>query len=664
MKLVDKLRDTVISNLGQPPEPEFQFEIGWCKDYTALFEGRFESETPIGDILQKAVSDGRVLVCGRGGSAKTVILDRLVRLCAGLQQLPIRIDLKLWSSADLEGWLNLPDSHSRFVKLLETAGIGLTLPLFAGLPPDMPKVLFVDGLNELQSGIGEQIIRTLDAAVTEQLSTSVVVSDRLVRRDLRAPHRWKLCTVLPLTEDEIRKHLQSNPALLQQYEQATDEQRKLWTSPLFLDGFLRRGEKGATRSAALGDIFMKVPLQNSALDALSAAAFMLYRRENKRTFRMIDLENLYRNALENEGADAQVAEVFQHLRDADILRTEQDYAYFAHHLLHDYLSARFLSSHPSEWNQSSFDAISFSASSFDALSLVLEQITTTDEADRFARELFDWNPYAAAYCLAEQRDSRLSPQMEVAMCAMIAEKKFDLIDATRERAEDALRIPRSDIAKKLSQSESLQQLFSKLHETEFEATWFRDWRALFTTSTTGSVSAEAFHLMQSRDSIIGWTVSNVLKRTKVSADQVSLLKQFAKHRSPVVRWRAIHTLGAFPSLANHRFLIEALVSDPNHWVRFGAVRSLIEMAALAHSDLRSSIFLSLTRNINVIADDPRRCRELESAVLISGVKRKPEWIKHVDLIMERLWAVHPVKEAKDHIDRFTRRFRQVYAHSA
>jgi len=92
-------------------------------------------------------------------------------------------------------------------------------------------VFFVDGLNELQSAIGEQIIQVLDAAVTEQLGTRVIVSDRLVRRDLRAPHRWKMAALLPLTEDEVKNQLSSKPGLLQQYAAASSEQRKLWSSP-------------------------------------------------------------------------------------------------------------------------------------------------------------------------------------------------------------------------------------------------------------------------------------------------------------------------------------------------------------------------------------------------------------------------------------------------
>jgi len=104
-----------------------------------------------------------------------------------------------------------------------------------------------------------------------------------------------------------------------------------------------------------------------------------------------------------------------------------------------------------------------------------------------------------------------------------------------------------------------------------------------------------------------------------------------------------------------------LDKDKHPWVRFGAVRSLVEMAALATSSLRRKIFSSVRKKLPVIAADQRSKKELESVLLISKVKRRTEWIENVSLIFRELYDRDVAPEAREHFERIIRKFNEVYA---
>lgn len=650
MKLLESLRDKAVVKLPEPPNPPFNFRVGWASSYDALFENQVEVSTE-DSLLSATVAQGRVLLCGRGGSAKTVLMNRLVSSAAKRGFLPIKVDLKLWSGRDVERWSSPEADHtSRFAQLLESSSMDLTLPLFATLPANEIKVFFVDGLNELQSGIGEQIIQVLDSAVTDQLGTRVLVSDRLVRRDLRAPHRWKLATVLPLTEDEVRQQISAHGDLIQLYDAATPEQRELWSSPFFLNAFLKSGETGENKSSTFVSFLSKVPLSPEEQARLSEAAFELYRKYGSRTFPSQDL------------IDAITAEVFHRLTHAGVLAEEDNKAYFSHHLTHDYLAAFFFRTRPERWNQSNFDVISFSASSFDSLAMVLEQIDSVDSAETFIRELFDWNPYAAAYCIAEQKTDRLlSQEMRAVVLSMMAERKFDLIDATARRASDALYLSSGEFGAKFRAASTLEGVFKLVRRIPSQQEWFNEWRTVFTTPRSSTVERATVRQLQSKDSVIGWTVSNVLKRIAVPREQLDYVKSLITYRTPVVRWRAVHVLGAFPSSKHSRLLCGVLDRDSNHWVRFGAVRSLVEMAATGNSSLRKSVFSAVRARLGKIASDQRSRRELESVLLVSRVKRRGEWIQFVSDLLRELYDQDSRSGATERFERIVKKFNETYA---
>jgi hypothetical protein len=79
--------------------------------------------------------------------------------------------------------------------------------------------------------------------------------------------------------------------------------------------------------------------------------------------------------------------------------------------------------------------------------MTMEQIADTDAADFFLRQVYDWNIYAAGYVIAEAREITTSPEMQIVILAMFAERRWDLINATARKASDTLVLPQLEMEK-------------------------------------------------------------------------------------------------------------------------------------------------------------------------------------------------------------------------
>ena len=70
----------------------------------------------------------------------------------------------------------------------------------------------------------------------------------------------------------------------------------------------------------------------------------------------------------------------------------------------------------------------------------MEQVSP-ETADDFVRKIYDWNPYAAAYAIGDVEapgSARVSSEMKLVMAAMLAERLWDIIEATVQRSRDAI----------------------------------------------------------------------------------------------------------------------------------------------------------------------------------------------------------------------------------
>lgn len=602
------------------PTPVFDLHVGWSHSYEDLFRGKHVSVTAIGDLIAGALSTGRLMLCGKGGSGKTTTMHRLgiQALEAGI--LPLFIDLHRWSAEDDQKWNQLTPEIDRSIDYIlhKFSNPNFSSAVLDTLDLGTPRLLLFDGLNELASNVAARIIEAVDAYVRLAVKTSVIVSDRMIRREFRDPHRWKLAVVMPLDTSEMRKYLNTETKTVPRIDMNDVMTTSLLSTPYFLDQVLKTSGDSQTRAAALTMYFSKhVSLTGSELDSTSKAAFRAYEQNTARAFSIDDFRTLA-----GERATKK-------LLDAEALIIDDGMAYFDHHLKHDYLASRYLArSGENAWTSSTFNALTFYASSFDALSLALEQITIVETADVFVRHLYDWNPYAAAYAVTDLESGRaasISAEMETVLLAMLAERRWDIVKASARRATDALSLFSPEKADTFLNSKHLEDIFEQLRSVPSSREWFRFWLQLFTRQPGAAIEDDLLQLILDSDSVLGWTVANLLKRSFVTESQQESLRRFLTRSSPTIRWRVVHVLGFFPTEINVKTLLSVLADEQDGWVRYGAVRSLIEMAARTDEQLRKLIVSSLLDFVDKLMDDQKTIEELGRVIFIDPHQAPLDW---------------------------------------
>jgi hypothetical protein len=609
------------------PEPVFNLQVGSVDSYDDMFAGSAKTVWTEANLIEEALRCGRVLMSGRGGGAKTVLLGRLAKRSLKMGCLPVFLSLKAWTQAHSEIWKRFDSPLVRmdflFRSLLKSS-IG-TAELDS-LQPIVRRVIFLDGLNEVDGRTAQEFIFSLDEYASSAINTSVIVSDRLVRREFFRSDRWSLCLVLPLSNIEIerqlsRVHSRSGAATL------NDDERELLRSPYFLDAYLRTGQLAGTRAEEIRKWFeAHVGLSAEDLGRASQAAYLVY-GGSSRTFELQAFEAV-------AGVDTT-----RRMRESGSLLVASNLAIFDHHLKHDFLASNYLAANGNLWNSESFDHVTFSGSSFDAIMMCVEQIAE-NSADRFIRAVYDWNLYGVGYSLGESRRHRVSPEMRTVILAMFAERRWDLVLPTKQRAEDTLRLMKEQNASAFLQTKSLQEVFQLVtaHKPSENAQWFSEWQQLFTHTPDAEVPDDVVALVNDQDSVRGWTSANVLKRARLSEVQQQFLRNSLRDTSAVIRWRAAHALGSFASAVNATALLDCL-TDLDKKVRYGAVRSLLELASSAPDTLRQYVFDNLIRQRKHLVEFPSVREEIRRCVLIPSSRNPSGWLRHCLSLMS---AVQPI----------------------
>ncbi|TPL38883.1 HEAT repeat domain-containing protein [Mesorhizobium sp. B2-4-6] len=605
-------------------EVQFSLRTGWARDYSDLFAGTYSETIDENRILDSVLAKGRALLCGRGGDGKTWLLRRLYRKAHKQGILPVLIDLRQWTGADYDKWKEwtskeIGDAADFLVRSFGQLRVGAAE--IDRLPPGVRKILFVDGLNEITSTVGSQILQLLDEMVREQINLSVLVVDRLIRRDLPNAPRWSLGMVLPLTDAQVRQHLgrAADPGF-----------GDILSSPFFLDAAMRYG-LGATRRAEASEEFLLVHggLKPNDLDPVAAAAYDAYRSSRSRVFDRSQFLQI-----------AGVEPVAAMERSQTLVSTGDGKCYFRHHLIHDFLAARHFAQWPTEnWTPQCLSELTFEASSFDAVEMVFEQLPA-ERADPFLRQLYDWNLYAAGYALAQAReaDAIVGTEMRTMIFAMLAEKRFDRVLATRQKANDALSLMQLSDARQFREARSIDGLFEALTAIESAETWFNTWRGIFCLTAQSALGNETLSAIRAADSIVGWTVANVARRTILEVGTSGILASWlADEQNSTVRWRIAHVLGAVPDAVAAEKLFELLDSDPDGSVRYGAIRSIVELASRAEGELRKAVGDGIGGRASAISNQHKIAAELRSSLLLDPEVTSVDWLPFVAKVVRALF---------------------------
>ncbi|MGX1307019.1 hypothetical protein AB7M35_001739 [Amorphus suaedae] len=594
-----ELAKEYLRRLGEP----ISLSVAICEDYSALLRGEHGRPLSHKDLLAQAAQRGRIMLSGRGGSGKSTIMRRLVVDGAEAGKTPLFVDLSRWDHEASEEWQRRREGVRETIDLLlRRFGSGETdVVVLDFLPAHREKLLVIDGLNETPGSIADDILSACDQAASLFVNCSVIISDRLVRRRTDGDNRWYLAMPLDVDLDETRKHLDVDALGV--------SQRRLLESPYFID----KAMKGALRNSPLATIRDFVEsrgkLDAAGMDLAAEVAFTAYQLDESRSF----------DPAHFRGG----AYVEQTLLAGGVLtEVPGGRRAFNHHWIHDYLAAKYVASHPDLWSferrHASLDSLTFKANSFDAVAFVLE-LLCLEAKDEFLRAVYDWNPYAAGYALAEVEEispESISRPLRTIILAMLAEKKFDRHYLTARRALDALELFKDDAAVALRNVPNHEALIGLISAEPDHSELFSKWKALFTLQSQTVAHDTVVDAVEGDDSIIGWTAANVLKRLSLTDCAVDRLVDSAKNGWPVVRWRACHVMGSVVNERCREALLERVTNDDDENVRYGAIRSLVELGSYSR-ELAVRLVDDLQPRLDIIATSPRVMTELKRAVFLS-----------------------------------------------
>jgi hypothetical protein len=603
-----------VAALGTPIE----LLVAPCADYSSLLRGNFDAPAKLGELLVWATRRGRVMVSGRGASGKSAVLHRVAVLAADTAIVPFVMHLSKWDQAASADWGFVRENPREAMDFLMRR-FGLTGRDIADaefLPSAVPKLFLLDGLNETPGHIADEIVQVADQIAALLVGASVILTDRLVRRNLTEA-KWRYATPLPVDKAEVERliHGLEIPAGAE----------TLLPSPFFLDRAIR-GELKASPLATIRELFEdRGRLDANGLGVAAVIAFTAYERDRSRTFpraRFLELGH---------------ADVLETLCVGGLLVSIDDTRVaFFHHWYHDYLASKHVAERPELWNFENrhrvLDILTFRANSFDAIGFALELLPVA-ESGAFLQAVYDWNPYAAGYALAEAgiREDDVPLDVRVIMFAMLAERRFDRHFHSARRAADALELQRDEIAVRMRSARDLEQLFEVIASVGSLGERFRHWRALFTAR---EATGEMICALSSEDSVVGWTSANVLRRLPLARDQLATINAAVTHPRPVVRWRVVHVMGGF---ATDEFVTSLFGSleDIDENVSYGAMRSLVEVASRDEVRLPRIVDRIIDR-LHVIEANPRVLGELERAVFLASGVAPPTWDSEISRIFYEL----------------------------
>jgi len=104
-----------------------------------------------------------------------------------------------------------------------------------------------------------------------------------------------------------------------------------------------------------------------------------------------------------------------------------------------------------------------------------------------------------------------------------------------------------------------------------------------------------------------------------------------------VRWRIAHVLGAFPQPKALEELIRLLDKDPDGYVRYGAIRSLVELAS--QSDQAMRIASALDGRAETIEKQSKIAGELRTCLLMDPKIVAADWLAFVARVVRSLFIV-------------------------
>jgi hypothetical protein len=172
---------------------------------------------------------------------------------------------------------------------------------------------------------------------------------------------------------------------------------------------------------------------------------------------------------------------------------------------------------------------------------------------------------------------------------------------------------------------SITDLIGLVDKIPSGSKWFMTWKSLFALSGAWKLREDQIQYIVSENSLVGWTTANVIKRFELRDEeegrQIRAYYDSLENVSDkgIVRWRIVHALGALATQSSETLLLHALDHDGYPWTRYGAARSLVEIAARTKQEaLRNHIVGELKNRVEQLATQPAILEEIGHSAFYRG----------------------------------------------
>jgi HEAT repeat protein len=260
-------------------------------------------------------------------------------------------------------------------------------------------------------------------------------------------------------------------------------------------------------------------------------------------------------------------------------------------------------------------------------------------------QVYNWNQYASAYALSRGRQMgtvAVSASLELAMLAVLAERRWDPVAPTVERVEDALRVFPGGLAHGLLAAETLSDVHALIAASARELGDAPAWLTTFLGNWAAATLVDAL----AGEALVGWMAANALRDADLADADLPRIQEAMDDSNRDVRWRAAHALGSHPTKDTARRLLKAVDDDPDQWVRYGAIRSVIEQAGRGDERLRAWILRNVQRRAMRIRADSLVKSEMEKALQLR--QPPPGWASAVEPLLMEMFSASITVADQDH----------------
>lgn len=337
----EKYKKEFLKAVRSIPRPQIDFRV----TVTLKNEGTFA----VDDFSRVVMDHKRVILRGQAGGGKSVFLARLSEAMANSAIIPLFLDLKRWKKDYTEDITeNQKDYPHLFDKkldvLLKVSVAELSLGFHKKLPTDLPRVVLVDGLNEVY---GEEAIRQILGVVDEYVrqyapNAFALVADRDIPRGFLGP-QWTVAKIDLLDSKEVQQQIDTKFGA-ETYSHLPQADKELLRTPYFLDSALSsKSPRLGSRATSIERFFLnQLAIRETDLDRLGKLAFEFYRDYQSPSF-------------EADKLKAQVSEDVWRKLSGALKEPVDGFTQFDHQLKHDYLVSRHLAKDEKLWEPCSFD---------------------------------------------------------------------------------------------------------------------------------------------------------------------------------------------------------------------------------------------------------------------------------------------------------------------